>query len=186
MSYNDVIQDAQDQMHKAFEYLEKELKGIRTGRASSALVEFIKVEAWGSLQDIRSVAMVSVPETTQIVIKPYDGSIKQEILKAIQNSDLGLNGMVDGDVIRVNVPPPSADRRKQLSAQVGKLGEEARVSVRNVRRDTLKAIGSLTKDQGLSEDDQKRAEKQVEDATKGAIAKVDTAADTKSKEIEAI
>ena len=84
MSYNDAIQDAKDQMQKAFEYLEKELKGIRTGRASSALVEFIKVEAWGSLQDIRSVAMVSVPETTQIVIKPYDGSIKQEILKAIQ------------------------------------------------------------------------------------------------------
>ena len=79
--------------------------------------------------------MVSVPETTQIVIKPYDGSIKQEILKAIQNSDLGLNGMVDGDVIRVNVPPPSADRRNNWP-QVGKLGEEARVSVRNVRRDT--------------------------------------------------
>ena len=120
------------------------------------------------------------------MIKPYDASIKQEILKAIQNSDLGLNGMVDGDVIRVNVPPPSADRRKQLSAQVGKLGEEARVSVRNVRRDTMKAIGSLTKDQGLSEDDQKRAEKQVEDATKDAIAKVDAAAESKAKEIEAI
>ena len=86
----------------------------------------------------------------------------------------------------MNVPPPSADRRKQLATQVGKLGEEARVSVRNVRRDTSKAIGSLTKDQGLSEDDQKRAEKQVEDATKNAISKVDTAAESKAKEIEAI
>ena len=126
MSYNDAIQDAKDQMQKAFEYLEKELKGIRTGRASSALVEFIKVEAWGSLQDIRSVAMVSVPETTQIVIKPYDGSIKQEILKAIQNSDLGLNGTVDGDVIRVNVPHhrPTAENNWPLkwASSVKKLG----------------------------------------------------------------
>jgi len=172
-------------MDKAIEYLKSELRGIRTGRASTALVEFIKVDYYGSMTDLKSLAAISVAEATQIVIKPFDAGSLNEIRKAIETSNLGLNPQVDGKQIRVSIPALSGDRRKQLVAQAKKLGEDAKISVRNARRDANKHADGLTKakEAHISEDEVKTLKDEIQELLKKHEAGIDQAVDAKSKEI---
>lgn len=182
------ISTARKAMTRTIEYFQKELRGIRTGRASSALLEYLKVEAYGSMVDMRDIAAVSVPEPTQLLVKPFDPTLKNPIAKAIETADLGLNPMVEGEAIRINVPPPSADRRAQLAAQVRKLAEETRVAIRNERRDAIKLIDSQVKDKSdsMSEDQGKSYRSKIEDLTKDRIGEVEELCTSKTDEIETL
>jgi ribosome recycling factor len=173
-------------MSKPVEYYLKELRGIRTGRASTALLEYLKVDAYGSPCDLRDLAVVSVPEPTQLLVKPFDPSLRSEIAKTIESADLGLNPMVEGNAIRVSLPAPSSDRRAQLAGQVRKLAEEARIAIRNERRDVLRHIDADAKDKSnsLSEDAAKRAKSEIEELTKSTIGEIDTLSDKKVAEVE--
>lgn len=188
MDLNSVMRETRARMDKSIEYYQKELRGIRTGRATTALVDYVKVEYYGSMTDLREIAQVSVPEPTQILIKPYDPSAKQAIIKGIETADLGFNPMSEGNAIRINVPSPSADRRKQLVGQVKKMAEEARVAVRNERRDGNKQIDAVVADKKLhiSEDQGKDAKAEMDDLTKQHIAQIDDLCNKKVGEVEAI
>ena len=188
MDLDSILLEAEDRMDKTVQHLERELRGIRTGRATTALIEYIKVNYYGSPTDLRELASIAVPEPTQLMVKPFDPGAKQEIIKAIESADLGLNPQTEGAAIRINVPPPSAERRKQLVNQVRKSAEEARVAVRNERRDANKHIDTLVKDKTshLSEDQGKSAKDDVEQMTKSHIEKVDSISEKKVKEIEDI
>jgi ribosome recycling factor len=185
MTPDSILKDAKASMVKSLDYLKSELKGIRTGRATTALVDYIKVEYYGSSQDLKNLAAISVPEPTQILIKPFDAQSVGEIRKAIENSNLGLNPMVDGKQIRVNVPALSGDRRKQLVAQVKKLGEEQKIAVRNARRDANKHAEALekAKDAHFSEDQIKDLKDKIQNLLKQHETDIDKAVETKSKEI---
>jgi ribosome recycling factor len=177
-----------ERMERSVEYLARELRGLRTGRANTALLEYVKVDYYGSSTDMRELAAISVSESTQLLVKPFDPGAKHEIVKAIERSGLGLNPQLEGSVIRINVPSPSADRRKQLAAQVRKLGEESKIAVRNERRDANKLIDRLAADKqsGVSEDDAKRAKTRIDDLTKSSTERIDDLSQRKVAEIEEI
>lgn len=157
------------------DYLNKEFRGVRTGRASPALVEFVKVDYYGSPTDLKAIAAVSVPEPTQLLIKPFDAGAVAEIKKALEASGLGLNPMVDGKQIRVNIPPLSRERRQQMVTHVKKMAEEQKVSLRNARRDANKEADKLKADGHVSEDDIKT----LKDEIQGLLKKYETAIDEK-------
>ncbi|MFU8829636.1 MAG: ribosome recycling factor [Phycisphaerales bacterium] len=188
MTPESIVKDASTQMTKAVDYLRSELKGIRTGRASTAIVEYIKVEYYGSMTDLKSLAAISVPEATQLVIQPFDPQSVGEIKKAIENANLGLNPMVDGKIIRVNVPPLSGDRRKQLIAQVKKMGEESKVACRNIRRDANKHVDVLSKDKAaaIPEDAIKALKEEIQELLKKHETEIEEAVTTKSEDISHI
>lgn len=188
MDLDTILLETEEGMEKAVEYLKHELRGLRTGRASTALVEYIKVDYYGSPTDLRSLALISIPEATQLLIKPFDASTVQAIVKAIQASGLGLNPMSEGKQIRLNLPPLSGERRNQLSASVKQMGEAAKVTIRNARRDGNKNLDGLEKDKSahVSEDQLKDAKDQVQDLLKKYEGMVDELVTAKSKEIQAI
>ena len=142
---DEILLEVEMHMETALDYLRKEFRGIRTGRASGGLVEHIKVEYYGSPTDLRSLATISTPESNLIVIKPFDPSGMKDIERAIQASDLGITPSADGKVIRLSVPPLSIERRDQLKGRVKKLAEAARVTVRNARRDGNKITDTKQK-----------------------------------------
>ena len=188
MDEKSILNSAQQGMDKALEYLTKELRGIRTGRASTALIEYLKVDYYGSSTDLRDLAAISVPEPTQLLVKPFDPSSKTTIAKTIETSDLGLNPTVDGETIRIVVPSPSADRRNQLAGQAKKMGEESKVAIRNERRDAQKQIDSLVKDKtsSMSEDQGKAAKSNIDEATKDHVSQIDKIVAKKVDEITTI
>ena len=173
-------------MNKSIEYLEKELRGIRTGRASTALIEYLKVDYYGSPTDLRELGAISIPEAQQILIKPFDPAAKNEISKTIESSNLGLNPQIEGEAIRVNVPAPSQDRRKQLANQVSKLAEETKIALRNERRDAIKIIESQVKKSELSEDQGRDEKDAIDSLTKEKVSKVEQLANKKTDEITTI
>jgi ribosome recycling factor len=175
-------------MAKTVEHYDRELRGLRTGRATTALIDYIKVEYYGNPTDLKAIAAVSVPEPTQLLVKPFDPTIKNDIIKAIEKADLGLNPMSEGAAIRINVPTPSAERRQQLVAQVKKMAEDAKVAIRNERRDAIKHIEQLAKDKKnpVSEDQAEAGKKQVEDLTKSHISQIDAHCAKKSAEVQQI
>lgn len=185
MTPDSILKDTKTSMDKALEYLKSELRGIRTGRASTALVEYIKVNYYGSLTDLKALASISVPEPTQIHIKPFDAASLGEIKKAIEASNLGLNPQADGKTLRVNIPALSGDRRKQLVTQAKKLGEDAKIAVRNVRRDGNKHADGLSKakDKHYPEDELKTLKDEIQDLLKKHETTIDQAVEAKSKEI---
>lgn len=188
MDMDTVLLEAEEKMNKSLDYLQREFRGVRTGRASTALLEYLKVEYYGSSVDLREIAAISVPEPTQLLVKPFDPGAKSEIVKAIEKSGLGLNPQTEGSQIRIMVPTPSSDRRKQLSAQVRKMAEESRIAIRNERRDANKAIDSLKADAKakVSEDAASSAKDYVDEITKKVSGKVDELTEKKVKEIEEI
>ena len=188
MDLDTILLECEDRMEKSVDYLQRELRGMRTGRASTAMLEYIKVDYYGSPTDLRELAAINVAEATQLLVKPFDPGAKNEIIKAIEKSGLGLNPQAEGNQIRINIPAPSADRRKQLSAQVRKLAEESKVSIRNERRDANKAIDGLEGDKaaGVTEDMAKRAKESVDDFTKKHTSRVDELAEKKVAEIEEV
>lgn len=183
-----ILKSTQQSMDKALEYLARELRGIRTGRASTALIEYLKIDYYGSNTDLRDLAAISVPEPTRLLVKPFDPSSKASIVKAIESADLGLNPTVEGETIRIAVPSPSTERRTQLAAQAKKMGEESKVAVRNERRDAQKQIDSLVKDKSssMSEDQGKAAKSNIDETTKGHITKIDLIVSKKVDEISVI
>jgi ribosome recycling factor len=188
MSIKELVRECRSKMDRSVDYFGKELHGVRTGRASTALLEYIKIEYYGSHTDLKDIAAISVSEATQLVVKPYDPSSKNDIVKGIESADLGLNPQSDGDIIRINIPAPSSERRAQLVTQVKKMAEESRITIRNERRDANKHIDSLVKDKNnpVSQDEGKHGKEEVESLTKKHITKIDEMCETKSKEIETI
>ncbi len=180
---DDVLLDCEDRMEKAVKVFRDELRGLRTGRATPALVEHIKIDYYGTPTPLRQIASISCPEPMMIVIRPFDPTALKEIERAIQASDLGLNPNNDGKLIRLVLPPLSVERRKQLVSRVKEMAEQARVAIRNVRRDANKKIDQLQKEGVISEDDRNRAREEVQDLTKKYEGQVNEAADAKAKEI---
>lgn len=188
MDLNSIEKEASAAMVKAIDYLRSELKGVRTGRATPALIEFVKVEAYGTESELRSLAMVQAPEPTQLLVKPFDPGTVQEIIKGIEKAGLGLNPQADGKQVRISIPPLSGDRRKELIASCKQMGEQAKITIRNARRDANKHIDQCEKDKslGLSEDDIKGAKDEIQELTKKHEATVDSAVGDKSKQIEEV
>lgn len=183
-----ILLETEETMNKSLDYLRKELKGIRTGRASPALVEFVKVDYYGTPTDLKSLASISVSDATQLIIKPFDAGALGEIKKAIESSGLGLNPMPEGKQLRLNVPALSGDRRKQLVAHCKKLGEETKVALRNARRDGNKHAEALSKLPGkhFPEDEIDTLKNEVQELLKKYEALADDAINKKSKEVEEI
>lgn len=175
--------DAEERMEKAVDHLKSSLTGIRTGRANPGLVDSVKVDYYGSPTPLKQIANVSVPEPQQIMIRPFDVSSLDEIAKAIQNSDLGMAPNNDGRVVRLNVPALSTERRQQMVGRVKELAEEARVSIRNIRRDANKHADQAEKDKTMSEDDRDTTKDSVQELTKKFEGLVNTQATKKEKEV---
>lgn len=180
---DEAVQLAKDGMEKAIERLRRELSRVRAGRANPALLDEIKVDSYGSLLPLKQVATVSVADARLLVVKPYDRGTIAAIEKAINNSQLGLNPNNDGVVVRVPIPPLTEERRKQLVKQVKDAGEDARISIRQVRRETNDLLKESEKDGTLSEDDLKRGLDQIQKLTDAEIKGVDEVIAKKEAEI---
>jgi ribosome recycling factor len=183
MTADDILLDTEERMEKASQVFHGQLQGIRTGRATPGLVDSIRVDYYGSQTPIKQMASVTVQEGKQIVIRPFDATQISNIVKAIQTSEVGLTPNSDGRLIRLNVPPLSTDRRRQLAARVKELAEEARVSVRNVRRDGNKHADTAEKEKTMTEDERDSVKEQVQELTKTYEGKINEMAASKEKEI---
>lgn len=183
MNADDILLDVEDRMDKALQHLKHSLAGIRTGRANPGLVDSLRVEAYGSPTPMKQLASVGAPEPNQIVIRPYDVSTIKDIEKAIITSDLGYTPQSDGRIIRLNIPPLSAETRRKLVARVKDLAEEAKVSIRNVRRDANKAADQAEKDKLMSEDDRDSLKEQIQEMTKDYETKAGDLAKTRESEV---
>ncbi|MEJ5348037.1 MAG: ribosome recycling factor [Desulfosoma sp.] len=180
---SEVFEDAKDRMQKAVGTLEKEFKRLRTGRASVSLVDGIRVEYYGTPTPLNQLATLTVPEPRTIMIQPWDQSCLGEVEKAIMKSELGLTPMNDGKVIRIHVPPLTEERRRDLVKLVRKMAEEAKVAVRNIRRDANEMIKDLKKEKEISEDEQFKGQEEVQKITDDFIKKIDELSAAKEKEI---
>ncbi len=180
---DNVYKDVEFRMKKTVESFEKEISKLRTGRANPYLFDGIKVEYYGSQMPINQVATIQVPEASLIIIQPWDKSIMGEIERAIKKAGLGLNPQSDGNVIRIPIPPLSEERRQELVKLVRKYGEDARVAIRNIRRDGVEQVKKMEKGKVISEDDSKRAEKQLQDLHDKYIEEINKIAKNKEKEI---
>lgn len=183
MPSNETFSDTESKMKKAVEILHDELKTVRSGRASTGLIENIKADFYGTPTPLKQMATLAVPQGDVIVIKPFDPSSIKEIEKAIKSSDLSIAPIVDGKMIRLNIPPLSEERRKQLVNQAKQAGEQSKVIVRNIRRDAIKQFEKQEKDSLITEDDLEKLKKQVDDITKLHIDKIDEIVKHKSDEI---
>jgi ribosome recycling factor len=183
MTLKAITADSRQKMEKAADLLGDELKGLRTSRASTLLVESLKVNYYGSPTPLKQIASLAVPQADMIVIKPFDPSSLKDIEAAIKTSDLSIAPVVEGKIIRLNVPPLSHERRIQLVNQAKKLGEQAKVVVRNIRRDANKQLEKQQKDKAITEDDLQSGRKQVDELTKENTDKIDSVVKHKSDEI---
>jgi len=170
-------------MQKTVQVLKREMETIRSGRATSALVDQIMVEAYGTNTPLSQLASISVPEARLLLIQPWDRSIVGNVQKAIQKSDLGLNPMSDGEVLRLVIPPPTEERRKELVKVVHKRVEDAKIAVRNVRREALEELRKLEKDKKVSRDENVRATDKLQKLTDRFIAEVSKVGADKESEI---
>ena len=183
MDSDEILLDAEDRMEKAVEFFQKELVGIRTGRASPGLVESVRVDYYGTPTPLKQLATISAPEPQLLVIRPFDASSLKDIEKAILASDLGLTPNNDGKVVRLNVPSLSGEQRKRLQGRVRDLAEEARVSVRNIRRDANKQADKSQKDKILTEDERDQTKEETQNLTKRFEGKINELAEKKAAEI---
>ena len=154
--YNDIKQDAKTRMEKSLESLKNDFSGLRAGRAHASLLDGIMVEAYGSQSPLSQVGTVSVPDARTLSVSVWDKGLAKSVEKAIRESDLGLNPVSDGQLIRIPIPPLSEERRKELVKVAGKYSEQGKIAVRNVRRDALDGIKKLKKDNEISEDEEKK------------------------------
>ncbi|MEO0511353.1 MAG: ribosome recycling factor [Planctomycetota bacterium] len=186
MDPDTILLEAEESMQKGVEYLDNELRGLRSGRASTALVEYVKIDYYGSPTDLKGLAAISTPEPTQILIKPFDATALQSIRQSLENADLGVNPQVDGKQIRINVPPLSGDRRQQLVAKCKKMGEETKVVLRNARRDANKHADALEKEGHISEDEISTLKDEIQELLKKYEGQIDDRVTTKSKEVSEV
>jgi ribosome recycling factor len=183
MDQDEILLDAEDRMEKAASVFKNALQGLRTGRATPGLVDSVRVNFYGSPTPLKQVANISCPEPQQIVIRPFDATVLNEIVKAIQSSDAGLAPNSDGRLIRINVPPLSTERRREFVTRVGKLAEEARVAIRNVRRDANKHADTAEKDKTMTEDLCAATKEQIQELTKKFETLVNDLASQKEQEV---
>lgn len=183
MPVDDILLECEEHMEKAVEHLKHELRGIRTGRASPALVEYMKVEYYGTPTDLKAIASINVPEPTQLLIKPFSPGDIKAIEKAINDSKIGLTPHSDGRQIRLQLPALSQERRLQLVGQCKKLVEESKIAIRNARRDANKVAETEEKGSVLTEDEAKSCKEQIQELTKSYEAKLEEIIENKQKEI---
>ena len=183
---NDIKSDAQQRMSKSVEALKHDLQRLRTGRASTALIEHLKVNYYGTDVPITQVANVAVADARSITITPWEKNMVQAVEKSILASDLGLNPTTAGTVIRINLPPLTEERRKELSKHVAHEGESAKVAIRNVRRDAMQHVKELLKDKKITEDEERRAEDDVQKLTDKFVKDVDGVVKAKEDELMAL
>jgi ribosome recycling factor len=178
-----ILKDAEDRMHKATEVVRQELAKIRTGKATTALLDGIKIEYYGSMMALNHIANVSVMDVHTLGVQPFDKGALEPIHKAIQTANLGLNPIKDGDMIRVPIPMLNEERRRELVKLTKKFGEEGKIAIRNVRRDTLEHLKKAEKAEHFSEDDRKRGETDLQKTTDKCIKDIDALLTMKEKEI---
>ena len=183
MANSETFIDTESKMKKAVEVLHDDLKAVRSGRASTGLVENIKADFYGNPTPLKQMATLATPQADMIVIKPFDPSSLKDIEKAIKTSDLSIAPIIDGKMIRLNIPALSEERRKQLVHQAKQAGEQTKISIRNIRRDANKQFEKLQKDKLITEDDLDKEKKNVDDITKLYTDKVDEMIQHKSDEI---
>ena len=183
MDKDSILLDAEDRMDKAIASLDREFSRLRTGRASTALVDPIKVDYYGTPTPISQLASVAIPDSRTITIQPWDRGAFAGVEKAILKSDLGLTPINDGKIIRISIPPLTEERRKELVKISKKYGEDGKVAMRNVRRDANEQLKKLEKDKLISEDELKKATDDVQKLTDRYVAKVDEKCQKKDKEI---
>jgi len=183
MPVEEIVSESKSRMKKAVAALADELKAVRTGRASTALVENLKADYYGTPTPLKQMATLATPQADMIVIKPFDPASVKEIEKAIKNSDLSIAPIVDGKTIRLNIPPLSEERRRQLVAQTKQIGEQTKVSIRNIRREANKQLEKQQKDKLITEDDLEKGRKQIDDVTKEYTDRIDSVVKNKSDEI---
>lgn len=181
-----VFNKTNEKMNKCLDALERDYKAVRAGRANPAVLDRITVDYYGAATPINQVAAISVPEPRMLMIQPWDASIIKEIEKAINTSDIGINPSNDGKVIRLVFPPLTEERRKELVKDISKRGEEAKVAVRNIRRDAMDDIKKLKKNSEITEDDLKDGEKKLQDITDKFIKEIEEMEKAKEKEILSI
>jgi ribosome recycling factor len=179
----EILSDLRDKMNNSIEALKKDFLRLRTGRATPALLDGIRVNCYDSQMPIDQVASVSVPESRLITIKPWDQSIIKEIEKSLLKSELGLTPMNDGKIIRINIPPLTEERRKELAKMAKKMAEEAKIAVRNHRRDANDIFKDLKNEKEISEDEMHSAQEEVQKITDDYISKIDKVTSEKEKEI---
>ncbi len=183
MSADEITFDAEERMEKAVDVLKSSLAGIRTGRANPGLVDSLRVEVYGSQTPMKQLASVGAPEPTQIVVRPFDPGTIKDIEKAIIASDLGLTPQNDGRVIRLNIPALSTDVRKKMVSRIKELAEQAKVSIRNIRRDANKAADQAEKDKEISEDVRDSIKDEVQELTKKYEDKASAMAKAREEEV---
>lgn len=183
MSLQKAIAECEQKMKKVVESLHNELKAVRTGRASTALIENVMVECYGTMMALKQLANLAAPQADTLIIKPFDAGSIKDIEKAIKTSDLSLAPIVEGKIIRLNVPALSQERRQQLVHQAKGIGEQSKVGIRNVRRDIIKVLEKEQKDGEITEDDLEKGKKQTDNITKKYSDEVDSLIKKKSDEI---
>jgi len=179
----EIFEDAERRMHKAVDALRQDLAAIRTGRASSALIERIQIDYYGTQTPINQVATISVPDARQLLIQPWDRKLLTDIEKAIQKSDLGINPNNDGQVIRLNIPPLNEERRREMVKILHKKLDEHKVAIRNVRRDAQDKLRDREKKKEITEDEQRRSNERLQKLTDRFIDEMDKVGKTKELEI---
>ena len=183
MTTDEILLDVEERMEKAIRKLKGDLAGIRTGRANPGLVDSLRVNVYGSEVPIKQIASVGAPEPNQIVIRPYDPGTLKDIEKAIQVSDLGFNPQSDGRLIRLNVPPLSTEVRRKMVGRIKDLTEEAKVAVRNIRRDGNKSADQAEKDKEFSEDERDQVKEEIQELTKTYESQATDLAKAREKEV---
>jgi len=183
MTSDEILFDAEERMDKAVSVFRDELRGLRTGRATPALVDGLRVEYYGSPTPLKQLAQISTPDPQSIVIRPFDTGVLKDIEKAIRSSDLGMAPNNDGKMIRMQVPPMSGDQRQKLVTRIKKSSEDARVACRNIRRDANKHFDTAEKAKEMTEDDRDAGKESVQQLLKAFEDKITEVSDKKSKEI---
>lgn len=178
-----ILKDAEDRMHKASEVVRQELARIRTGKATTALLDAVKVEYYGSSMALNHVANVGVTDIHSLTVQPFDKGALDAIMKGIQAANLGLNPIKDADIVRVPIPMLNEERRRDLVKLTKKFGEEGKIAIRNIRRDVIEHLKKSEKAEHFSEDERKRAETEVQKMTDKGIKDIDTLLTQKEKEI---
>ena len=180
---NTLIKSTDEKLNKSVSHLETEFTEIRAGRANPAVLDKIRVDYYGSPTPVNQVAAVSITEARTLTIQPWDASLLRAIEKAIQTSDIGINPQNDGKVIRMIFPPLTEDRRKEIVKDIAKMGEDAKVAVRSIRREAMEKLKAMKKSGDITEDDQKHGEKKIQDITDKHIKSIDGLTEKKQKQI---
>src|SRR5262249_48993156 len=183
MTKDEILFDAEERMEKAVNVLRDELRGLRTGRATPALVDTLRVEYYGSPTPLKQMAQISTPDPQQIIIRPFDQGSLKDIEKAIRSSDLGMAPNNDGKMIRLTVPPMSGEQRQKMVTRIKKSAEEAKVAIRNIRRDGKKNVETAEKNKEMTEDERDQGKEEVQNLLKKYEEKISEMADKKSKEV---